>query len=170
MVSPYYLKIWMDLNSDGDYFDWDETVFQVQNNVGILSGVLFIPLYASGTTRMRASLKAGDVLYPCDDGFMGEVEDYTVKFVSQDTIPDPYGVDELLVYPNPLDGDILHVVIPGLQGTARIQVFSGDGETVRSGKVSQEDFTINTTFLKNGIFFIKIMVGDEVYVRRLIKI
>ena len=73
-----YWKIWIDYNND-QVFDADELAF----DAGVLSktaisGTINIPSNASGTTRMRISMKYNGSQTACETFSYGEVEDYTV--------------------------------------------------------------------------------------------
>ncbi|GAB3201301.1 Zn-dependent metalloprotease [Pontibacter aydingkolensis] len=75
-----YWKIWIDYNKDGDFDDAGELVF----NAGALSktavsGTIVIPSTASGTTRMRVSMKYNGAQTSCESFGYGEVEDYTIS-------------------------------------------------------------------------------------------
>ncbi|MBI9054223.1 MAG: endonuclease [Bacteroidales bacterium] len=76
-----YWKIWIDYNSDGDFEDANELAFDagslsntaVTGNINILST-------ATGSTRMRVSMKYNGAQTACEAFSYGEVEDYTVSF------------------------------------------------------------------------------------------
>jgi subtilisin family serine protease/chitodextrinase len=75
-----YWKIWIDYNNDTT-FTADELAF----DAGALSktevtGNISIPSDASGTVRMRVSMKYNAEQTPCETFSYGEVEDYNVQF------------------------------------------------------------------------------------------
>ncbi|MFD2515768.1 M4 family metallopeptidase [Pontibacter locisalis] len=75
-----YWKIWIDYNKDGDFDDAGELAY----NAGTLSktavsGNMTISSSASGTTRMRVSMKYNGAQTACESFGYGEVEDYTIK-------------------------------------------------------------------------------------------
>src|SRR6056297_2993543 len=75
-----YWKIWIDYN--GDYqFTSDELVFDAGSlSKSTVSGTINVPSTASGTTRMRVSMKYNAAQTACETFSYGEVEDYTVTF------------------------------------------------------------------------------------------
>ena len=75
-----YWKIWIDYN--GDYeFTSDELVFDAGSlSKSTVSGTINVPSTASGTTRMRVSMKYNAAQTACESFSYGEVEDYTVTF------------------------------------------------------------------------------------------
>lgn len=76
-----YWSVWIDLNKDGDFYDTDE-YWVSGSGFGYVYGTVEVP-YSSGTTRMRIAMKQGSYAEPCEQFSYGEVEDYTVSFVSK---------------------------------------------------------------------------------------
>lgn len=75
-----YVRIWIDLNQDGDFTDPGEEVFAAGPSSSTMSGPLTIPSTAlTGQTRMRVSMKWDAVPGPCEVFAYGEVEDYTIN-------------------------------------------------------------------------------------------
>jgi len=78
-----YWKIWIDYNTDGDFTDAGELVYDagaVSNTV--VNGSFTVPAAAPlGTTRMRVSMKYNGAQTPCESFSYGEVEDYSVTIV-----------------------------------------------------------------------------------------
>ena len=82
-----YWKVWIDYNKDGDFDDSGELVY----NAGTLSkttrtGTISVPATASGTTRMRVSMKYNGAQTSCETFSYGEVEDYTVNIGGGGTV------------------------------------------------------------------------------------
>jgi hypothetical protein len=75
-----FWRIWIDFNGDGDFTDSDETVLVENNKKGLVSSGITIPLYSTGTTRMRIAMRNNTSPSPCDDGYDGEVKDFPVAF------------------------------------------------------------------------------------------
>jgi PKD repeat protein len=80
--SPYteYWKVWIDYNCDGDFADAGEEVFSPAGSNTTVTGNFTTPAYASGTTRMRVSMKWNASQTSCETFSYGEVEDYKVSF------------------------------------------------------------------------------------------
>jgi len=76
-------KIWIDFNHDFDFDDPGEEVFFADHISTTINGSFVMPEVAlTGETRMRISMKWGNLLDPCDDFLYGEVEDYTVNITT----------------------------------------------------------------------------------------
>jgi PKD repeat protein len=78
-VYTEYWKVWIDYNKDGDFTDAGEEVFSDVSNTTV-SGSFNVLSSASGTTRMRVSMKWNAAQTSCETFSYGEVEDYTVSF------------------------------------------------------------------------------------------
>lgn len=74
-----YWKIWIDYNEDGDFEDAGEEVFS-GNGSAIVSGNFTVDNSATGSTRMRVTMKYNANPTSCETFAYGEVEDYTVSF------------------------------------------------------------------------------------------
>lgn len=76
-----YWKIWVDFNKDGDFTDAGEQLFASGASKTTVTGSIVIPASASGTTRMRVTMKYNSTpSSSCETFSYGEVEDYTVSF------------------------------------------------------------------------------------------
>lgn len=81
--TPYMeqYRIWIDFNTDGDFEDAGEEVF-VPNPINTFAeGKMYIPAWASDTTRMRVAMRFENAPPVCGHFDYGEVEDYTVRFI-----------------------------------------------------------------------------------------
>jgi len=76
-----YWKIWIDYNNDKDFDDAGELAFDAGAlSKNTVTGTMSIPSNATGTTRMRVSMKYNAAQTACETFTYGEVEDYTVTF------------------------------------------------------------------------------------------
>ncbi|MFD2244795.1 M4 family metallopeptidase [Pontibacter ruber] len=76
-----YWKIWIDYNKDGDFDDAGELAFDAGAlSKTAVSGNITIPATATGSTRMRVSMKYNAAQTACETFSYGEVEDYTISF------------------------------------------------------------------------------------------
>lgn len=76
-----YWRIWIDYNGNGSFDDSGELVFDPGSlSKTTVSGTINIPSTASGTKRMRVSMKYNAAPTSCESFSYGEVEDYTVSF------------------------------------------------------------------------------------------
>ena len=81
-----YWRVWADWNQDGFYSDLCELIVE-GTSTHTINGSYYIPADAEvGNTTLRASMKVGAYPGPCETGFDGEVEDYSI-LVIQDLNP-----------------------------------------------------------------------------------
>lgn len=82
-----YWKVWIDFNKDGDFEDAGELVFDAGSmSTTAVSGTLNIASNAAtGTTRMRVSMKYNGAQTSCEAFTYGEVEDYSVNITQSST-------------------------------------------------------------------------------------
>ncbi|MBT6005455.1 MAG: PKD domain-containing protein, partial [Prolixibacteraceae bacterium] len=169
-LTPYFTgrdqrefwRVWIDFNIDGDFEDADETVFIVNNKKFAVSGIINVPTYASGQTRMRITMKNGSAPVPCESFGGGEVEDYTVNFEAvankstflNSNIPDN-AISEVsfYAYPNPAY-DKLFLQFNGWLGNKVIRLIDLTGKTVLLQKMSGTNVEIVVSSIPKGIYFI----------------
>jgi len=76
---------WIDWNQDKDFEDADEAVVITYSN-GSGTGNVVVPDHAlAGNTRMRIRILYNGTPQPCGDSDYGEVEDYTVNIIDNNT-------------------------------------------------------------------------------------
>ncbi len=76
-----YWKIWIDYNNDCNFDGPGEEVFSGVGS-GVVTGSFTTAYCIYDITRMRVSMKYGGYPTPCETFTYGEVEDYTVMFIS----------------------------------------------------------------------------------------
>ena len=84
-----YWKIWIDYNNDTTFTD-DELAFDagaISNTT--VTGAINIPGDASGTVRMRVSMKYNGAQSACESFSYGEVEDYNVSITTGGPVDNP---------------------------------------------------------------------------------
>lgn len=78
--------------------------------------------------------------------------------------------DKMVFYPNPVSGDAIYIEIQKDLGFATIQFYDGNGRLVKTlESVSfAKRVRLDTTFLPNGVYLVKVFRGDESYEAKLI--
>lgn len=80
-----YFNVYIDYNKDLDFADAGELVYS-GSGTSTLTGSFTVPsTTTTGSTRMRVVMKDGAITSSCGSYTYGEVEDYTVNFVSGST-------------------------------------------------------------------------------------
>ncbi len=138
-----YWRVWIDFNQNG-IFESNEVAFEGVQSAppygipsGLFNGFLNIPANAiPGDTRMRVSMKRGAFAEPCETIPYGEVEDYSIQIMNNNTgggDPVPYCTAQ---------SDF-----PWHDWIARVQMGSLDNT---SGKTTYSDFTNVITRFQRG--------------------
>ncbi|WP_340114247.1 PKD domain-containing protein [Maribellus mangrovi] len=177
--SRNFWRIWIDFNNDGDFDDSDETILAENNNKGNVSSTIAIPGYATGDVRMRITMKTGKAPAACDDGFEGEVEDYTISFggasassgekMSASASPFVNDTDEFLtVYPNPTT-DNVHLRISVMGDNDSYAVYNSVGVKIMENTISTPLSLIDLSGQPAGMFIVVINSQSNSFVRKIIK-
>lgn len=154
---------WIDFNKDGDFSDAGELVWSKSaSTVSVATGTITIPASAStGSTRMRVSMKNNGIPTPCEIFARGQVEDYTVNIVSTGRDSGEDAAISFKLYPNPVQGDELHV--SGIESDVEYRIYNLTGRSVAEGKTSDGKISVST--LVAGIYLLQI-VQDEQWVTK----
>ncbi|MFI0428754.1 reprolysin-like metallopeptidase [Mariniflexile sp. HMF6888] len=131
-------KVWIDWNQNCSFNDAGEeynlgTATNVTNSATSNSSLsITVPVDASlGKTIMRVSTKFDDDGPPsaCENGFDGEVEDYTLSIMPTTTI-DAFGFENLVVFPNPNNGKFVIQLNGSLERAIDVAVFDIRGRHI----------------------------------------
>lgn len=172
-----YWKIWIDLNGDYDFNDTGECVLTVNNKKGAVTAAIAIPAGAAGPTRMRVSMRNGAAPMPCDDGFIGEVEDYGITLMSSGSpgsrittrlLPGASPYSSLTLYPNPVSQE-LHIQLGTLAGNDILEIYSAEGKKMLRQPLLSTEVTLDVSRYTKGLYFIRIISDNESVTKRIIK-
>jgi chitodextrinase len=163
-------RVWIDYNQDGDFNDSGEQVYnRTRTNASVVSGSFTVPTSAlNGATRMRVSMKYNASPTSCETFTYGEVEDYTVIISASGAKDETIRIvdsAELSVYPNPVKGSQLNLVLKNAEAT-EITIYNMIGQVV-----SKQVFntTIDVSNLKGGIYIVEVIAGEQRLSKRFIK-
>ena len=100
------VRIWIDLNQDGDFNDWNEQVFDgVINSTNSMTGAIYIqPSATPGITRMRVAMQWNVAPLLCSQYQNGETEDYCIQILPFSAVRNINETANFEVYPNPSTG------------------------------------------------------------------
>jgi hypothetical protein len=182
------LRVWIDLNQDGQLDDIGETLLSADHRLPTsYSGTIVIPTTAmTGTTRMRITAKMSalgghSLPTPCDIpadpiGYHGEMEDYTVNITASNGIGEStLSIVAMELQPNPaIDATTLSYTLAGSM-PVRIDVIDATGREVMNvlnderQAAGEHHVPINadSATLRSGIYFVRTLAGATTIVRRL---
>jgi hypothetical protein len=159
-------RAWIDFNSDEDFNDPGELVFDALTpTTTSVSGDFTVPSNViPGVVRLRVGMAytpSNSNVEPSDCGewTFGEVEDYCV------TLDGPVGIDEastdhFSIFPNPADDFINVRFAPEMTGLpVECRIFQLNGQLVKYDPVLV-DGRIDCSTLSSGIYLLEIVSGD----------
>jgi serine protease len=163
---PYteYFRIWIDLNQNGSYSNAERVFNGAQGTTSAMTGTIEIPLTAElGSTRMRVTMtdENGFPNNSCDDLDYGEVEDYCVNIIEEDSINsgvgEVNGIFGMEAFPIPAT-DILNVRVLDSDKTAiNTVIIDASGRVVSTvpsnGQTTQR---LDVSQLAQGIYVIEL--------------
>lgn len=163
-----YWSIWIDYNKDGDFTDAGEQI-GTGNSTGAISGAINIDANATGTTRMRVSMKYNAAPTSCETFSYGEVEDYTVVFGAKEAT----GIanmpkNEVLIYPQPAD-ELIHIEMSNAGSAAHVKLYNMNGQLVKVQTVSHngQSFDLDVASQPAGIYTLQIITNGTVTSKRI---
>lgn len=153
--------VFIDWNADGDFNDAGEIALTkpASKTTPIVADIT-VPLTAviNKPTAMRVSMKYGGIPTACESFGYGQVEDYTVKFISDLAVSDVNKNNTFNIYPNPVKNEI-NIQSKTAAGEISYQIFNTAGQSVQVGKANNQP--INVQSLKTGNYVIKITNNGE---------
>jgi serine protease len=159
-----YLRIWLDLNRDGDFSDSGEKIYEgTFPFVDSLIDTLNIPFSNNpGITRMRISLQWGGYPTLCTQYQNGETEDYCVLLLPGTAVQNMESEkQEIICYPNPTNGSFRLKNLP--DDLKLIRIYDSYGRLIEEfGDLTKKD-EINFEFSEKagaGIYYVS--VGTKV--------
>lgn len=160
-------KVWIDWNQNCSFDDvGEEYNLGDANNTanGITNGSplsITVPSGAVlGNTVMRVSTKfKGDGLpTSCDNGFDGEVEDYTINVQASLSVEE-FGFDNFVVFPNPNKGEFTIKLNSSLSSDVNVEVFDLRGRSIYKNSYKDVgDFNekINLNNVQSGMYILSV--------------
>ncbi len=160
-------RVWIDWNQNCSFDDAGEAYDlgdATNTSDGATSNSPFsitIPVSAAlGNTVMRVSTKFKDDGTPtsCENGFDGEVEDYTVN-VQTSLAVEEFGFDNFAVFPNPNKGEFTIKLNSSLSSNVNVEVYDLRGRKIFKNKYKDAgDFneTIHLNQVQSGMYILNV--------------
>ena len=172
-----YWKIWIDYNQDGSFDDDEVVASGSSSSADNLSVEVTIPsTAATGTTRMRVSMKYDAEQTACETFSYGEVEDYAVTISNSARTSDSdvfatalgnESVLDVVAYPSPANSFVNVKLNRNDSSEASYSIINTIGQSVLSGKL--ESTTINVSQLKTGIYILEVYDSQKLLKTKFIK-
>lgn len=173
-----HVKIWLDINQDGDFLDPDEEIYSgvMSVNTKTIFGSIIVPATALlGVTRMRVGIRWNNPPLVCGTTNLGEIEDYCVQIVPGTSIRQlPQSVNTCSVYPNPFSEKITLDLDLSRDTDIQLAIFSATGQLVYQNVLSHQiagkqsiDLAPN---IPTGVYFLQIKTQDGQFTKRIVKL
>ena len=173
-----YLRIWVDMNEDGDFFDANEIVWENVVYGNVTTAEIPVEIFNEAGKRVRVAVSRYGFAEVCADFFSGEAEDYLVRYVEneeQGFIPiipiENTGLttQDVLVTPNPT-ADVLTIDLPDFETSSNLTVFNAAGQMVESQVISIGTRSFNISFKNRaeGIYFLRLENAGAVIYKKIV--
>jgi serine protease len=170
------LRIWIDINQDGDFGDIGEQIVEIQRfNVSTRVNFTMPEVPMDGISRMRVTMKytgfSGTLAQPCEVFSGGEVKDFCVALKkSVSTIEILRGV--IKVFPNPFDNYLTVKNGNSDNPISALSLYAVDGRALYYRRVQSSDnelFISDLPPLSKGVYFLKVETKGGTFAVKLIK-
>ncbi|MDC0230724.1 S8 family serine peptidase [Aureispira] len=173
-----YIKIWLDINQDGDFYDPDEEIyFDVMGTTDktMKGSVIIPPTSLLGVTRMRVGMRWNNVPNICGSTDFGEIEDYCVQIIPGNSIAEVQGkMPDITVFPNPFTNQITIQYSEVAVSDIGVSLFSVAGQLLYKQQISGASQIQGKIVLKpkiaQGIYLLQIISKDWQISKRVIKL
>jgi hypothetical protein len=177
----FYWRIWIDYNKNGSFLDAGEQIVSgYSSSINLLYSNFKVPSSAAtGSTRLRISMKYGGYPTSCETFASGEVEDYTVNIQSSGGLSGEgenlrnNNLQWLDISPNPFE-DVTFIKF-GSESSQKVRIeFSNMmGQKVKSAEIisipGENYFEMETGSLPIGHYIVYLISGDQTIQKKMIK-
>ena len=175
-------EMWIDYNQNGIFEPTEGTLICTTSTAGVVNVKSFqVPVITNsfgGLTgmriRSRSTAGALDSTSACAAFGSGETEDYLVNLTFPLGMKSTNNESSLYVFPNPSNNGIINwSAYLGVKSTVSVQVFNINGENVYNeylgvNTIGNIQKTIDLSAAPKGIYFLKLISGNNVSVRKVI--
>ncbi len=169
-------RAWIDFNSDGDFDDENEMIFDAPTSTtAAITGNFTVPAnIINGSVTLRVGMRYTTGSTPveplnCGIWSYGETEDYCVMLDQTVDVQNKISHSTLTLFPNPAD-DVIYIQSPDgkLNAGYDIRIFAMDGTIVlHENKYSRNQLDISK--LPQGIFTVVVTQSEKTFVNKLIR-
>lgn len=173
-----HVKVWLDINQDGDFLDPNEELYSgiMPVNTPTLYGSIIVPPTALlGVTRMRVGIRWNNPPLVCGVTNLGEIEDYCVQIIPGTSVQQlPQSVNNCLVYPNPFSEKIMLDLDLNRDTDIYLSILSATGQlvydnTLTNQIVGKQQIELAPN-IPTGVYFLQIKTKDGQFTKRIVKL
>ena len=171
------VKVWLDINQDGDFDDVDEEIYStfMGTTDKTKRGSIIVPASTLlGVTRLRVAMRWNNPPAPCGTVDFGEVEDYCVQIVPGTSIRQlPKGLNGVEVYPTPFSDEITVQLNLAQESDLQLEIYSATGQRVHQQSLETlstgTQKIVLTPNIPSGVYFLQVHDGKHQVSKRIIK-
>ncbi|MCF7559404.1 M12 family metallo-peptidase [Sabulilitoribacter multivorans] len=172
-------KVWIDWNQNcsfgdaGEEYDLGDANDVVNQPTNLSPLSITVPISATlGNTIMRVSTKYKPDGLPtfCDNGFDGEVEDYTLNIMPTLAVEE-FGFDNFIVFPNPNKGEFTIKLNSSTSNSIKVNAYDLSGRIIYNNLFKQGgDFNekISLRHVQSGMYILNVSDGIRASTRKII--
>jgi hypothetical protein len=163
--------VWIDYDHSKTFDSNEKVVDMVTRNNTTGEFSVNIPSTAIlGTTRMRISMKRGSVQSACETFSYGQVMDFAINIVAENTtgIDDVANKKSINVFPNPASSQV-KIQLNGIEGDVMMRIYDMRGGLVKVMPVNGET-DVDVSDLAKGVYVISIDEEKEAIKKQFVKL
>jgi serine protease len=172
-----FVRIWLDINQDGDFSDPNEEIFnRVMSTVEkTINGSFIVPATSLlGITRMRVAMRWNNYAEDCINPPFGEIEDYCVQITEGNSINQlANSISELSIFPNPFSDKISLQLSLIKKTDLELSIYSITGQLVHNQRLTNRPLGQQTIVLEpkipNGMYLLQIKNNEGQVTKRMVK-
>lgn len=176
-----FWAVWIDFNQNGTFETNENVVSGSSASAANLTANVVVPVGANlGLTRMRVSMKYNAAQTACETFSDGEVEDYTVRVISNNAANfnttfainnaeelGNTGGSKFNLYPNPATNFVQIKLNSKNESETTYRLINIMGQSVQSGIIKKS--IIDVSKLNIGLYLLEVNDGQKVFTSKLIK-
>ena len=173
-----HVKIWLDLNQDGDFWDPGEEIYSavMPVNMSTIYGSIIVPPTALlGVTRMRVGIRWNNPPLVCGVTDLGEIEDYCVQIIPGTAIQQlPSSLSTCTIAPNPFSEKITLTLDLNQDTDVHLSILSATGQLVYHDILKNQTTGVHSIELApnmpTGVYFLQVKTQDGQVTKRIVKL
>lgn len=164
------VRIWIDVNRDGDFNDNNELIYEGELNFNtLLQDSLSLPFIWPGRTKMRVAMRWNSLPELCENFQNGEVEDYCVNILPPSALRQTATKRQIQPYPNPNSGEFYLEA----KEVDWIKIHNNLGQIIYQNELKQLSetaiFIKLDPLLNSGFYYLSLQSEGRIYTQKFFK-
>lgn len=164
---PSQMGVWIDWNDDL-VFSTTEEIYLSTGAITTANLTIPVPLTAVLDTVLMRIRSASTLIDACNSANAGETEDYNLLLVTPTNVQNfPNSVLSWSLFPNPA-AEKINVNINNFNTNLEYALTDILGNIVANDKITNDRFTINTSQLPRGVYFLSLNQNGNKHVKKIL--